>query len=157
MGAVQTIEKVIAASRAKRLDLGAVLVSLRGATDAELAELERGVARPLAPAHAELLRRWNGLDLAVLRIHGAGTPEPGIRPIGWEGRTLVLASDPSGFVYVESPGGAIIQIDTDGGDHTRVANDFDDFLCGYVFGAQSAKFMGDAWRAELIAAGLGSA
>ena len=157
MGAVQTIEKVIAASRAKRLDLGGVLVALRGATDAELGGLERGVARPLSPAHAELLRRWNGMDLAVLRIHGAGNPEPGIRPIGWEGRSLVLASDPSGFVYVESPAGVIIQVDTDGGDHTRVASDFDDFLCGYVFGAQSAKFMGDAWRDELIAAGLGGA
>jgi hypothetical protein len=123
-----------------------VCVPDRGATDAELASVFNAQQDS---SLMTLLRRWNGLDLDVIRIHGVGITSDGLPCVASTPHGHAVASDPSGFQYIRLPDGTISSFDHDGGSLTSVANDFDDFLRNYVFGNRSAAFCGDEWAAEV--------
>jgi hypothetical protein len=67
---------------------------------------------------------------------------------------LVLGSDPSGFLYLEDPGGQIGSFDTKGGGYVVRASGLGDFISRLVFGAGAAEFAGPDWADELARAGL---
>ena len=83
MSAVELLEKVIEAGRARRLNLGGILVALNGATDAAIAEIEREISRPLSTAHAAVrgvlgcvplasaARQWRALQPDTVGARGA--------------------------------------------------------------------------------------
>lgn len=121
---------------------------------AEESELVRVFNIPENLPLISLLRRWNGLDLEVIRIHGIGNTSNGLPSVTTTRCGLVIASDPSGFHYIQLPDRTISSFDHDGGSPTHVANNVDDLLRNYVFGCRAASFSGDEWAAE-IASSLG--
>lgn len=135
----------------------------RGATPLELEALEAAVRRPMSEQHRRLLSRWNGADLDIIRVYGAGAVESGIYPIEseahWAERlgltgAIIVGSDYSGFLYFELADGSIYQWDHDGDENGVVGSDLEDFLQNRVFGERSRDHYGAEWLAELQRAGL---
>ncbi|WP_146518990.1 hypothetical protein [Stieleria varia] len=118
----------------------------RGATDTEIAAAFDGRC---SGSLAKLLRRWNGLDLDVIRIHAVGDSVDSLPTVADSCHGTVIASDPSGFRYVQLPDGSISSLDHDGGTLVSVAIDFDDFIGNYIFGNRAAEFCGDEWAADV--------
>jgi hypothetical protein len=148
---IETVDRVLASDL---LAPELVTVPDRGAADDELTnvfDLERADHLPLI----QLLRRWNGLDLDTVRIHGVGNLPDGICSAHRTGDGLVFASDPAGFVYVLKEDGSVSSVDHDGGSVTRVADDVVDFICNFVFGNRAVDFAGDDWAAD-VATALGN-
>lgn len=159
MTAVDRVRQVLASNL---LISGLVFLPSRGASAAEVHAEIAALARSLSAELVRFLMTWNGANLDVLLLFGcAGTDTeiPGLRhrqallPAGLR-EAVAIGSDPAGFVFVEGSGGEIIAVDTEGGDHEVVGTGFDDFICRYVFGEDSDRFGGDAWKCELKAAGL---
>ena len=160
MTGIETIDAVLASGV---LNGNLVVLPPNGATSEELAAAEQELGRPLSDTHRAILRRWNGIDLDVIRLYGVGVVVPGIRPLvaaqlNWETLPgLVIGSDPAGFVYLEGADGQALVYDTDGGGVKAVASDLDELFSRYVFGCNAATFGGAEWLAELQRAGLGRA
>lgn len=121
------------------LSANLVDTSAPGADESELAAAE------LPHELAELLRRRNGWNLDVIRIHGlAGAQFPLRRT-----RTgLVFASDPAGFWHEIRKDG-VFEVDHDGGEEKYVAVDLYDFFCSFVFGPRAAEFAGQEWADQV--------
>lgn len=158
MTAVTTIGRVLSSGL---LDPDLSTIVGRGATEAEIRAAEDFLGRELSGGFRAVLGHWNGIDLDVLRLYGVGTTDPGIGnietcqlPAGTSRGSVVIGSDPSGFVYLERVDGQILQLDTDGNAVKPVASDFDDFIDRLVFGVDAARFGGDAWADEIKAHGI---
>lgn len=156
---VETIERVL---EAKVLKKSLIYVPERGATEQELAELAKKLPRVLSESHLSLLKRWNGINLDVLRLYGASPAIGELRALS-EAQSgllvslpgaIVFGDDPSGFVYAETLTGEIVSFDSSYGDLRAVASSLDDFIERLVFGKDADKFAGDDWRDDLRGAGL---
>jgi len=159
MTAVDVIERA--------LDAGILIESLtyvpqRGATEGELAKVAGDLRRPLSEGHANILRRWNGINLDVLRVHGA-SPSPGeiqglaevqSGPLADVHGTVVFGDDSSGFVYGETESGEVMSLDLASGQIKKIAASIDDFFVRLVFGKDAAEFAGECWLDELKGAGI---
>jgi hypothetical protein len=167
MSAISTIEKVLATLAAGPLEPAMVEVPKRGATDAELRAERPKLGRDLSAAHRQLLEKWNGLNLDMLRVLGVGAVEGSIRPLGRRQSLIqkehadwiVFADNPAGFVYAEDSAGRIHSIDTQSWKSAAesikpIASDLDDFFERYVFGRDSDQFCADDWKEKLHAAGV---
>jgi len=135
-----------------------VFLPASGAPTGAVANLERSLDRRLSPGYVEFLARWNGADLDVIRVHGVGADGSGIpnaRPLSAkDSASLVVASDPSGFIYVEAADHSIHSVDHDGGATKVLAPDFVTFMTEFVFGSRAAQFLGEDWLRELKAKGF---
>ena len=131
----------------------------RGATEAEMAEIDALVGRTLSEQHRSLLRVWNGANLDVVQFF-ATSGDNSMRSYsrlqfpGVPGPAVPFAADPAGFVYLEAPDGQVWAWDHDGGGTEPVARDIHDFFCAYVFGPRAAEFGGVEWHDQLSSAGL---
>lgn len=159
MMAVETIERVLDSDILK---LSLTYVPGRGATAQELTELSRVLSRQLSTRHLTLLKRWNGINLDIVRLYGA-TPTSGelralsetqTGPLAEVPGSIVIGDDPSGFVYAEALTGEIISFDSSFGDVKTIASDLDDFFSRLVFGIDAAQFAGDEWLRDLRKADL---
>lgn len=159
MSAVATIQRVLNTSL---LLPDLIIVPERGASDTELQSEAQRLLRFFSEKHVRLLRKWNGIGLEVVRFFGCGQEANKIGRIadlqldaefGLPG-AIIVGSDASGFVYLESENGTMLSYDTDGGTLTELANDLDDFVDRVVFGKDAASFAGDDWFAELEQNGL---
>lgn len=105
--------------------------------------------------YIELLKKWNGIDLDIIRIFGTNknntSQEIRFDP---ELSLLLVASDPAGFLYGMDKKGCIYSIDTKSNVKQQVAESFDDFIVNFIFGTKSEEFLGKEWRMELEAAGI---
>ena len=158
MSAVEVIAKV--------LDSGVLMPSLlyvpaEGASAEMIAEEERALGRRLSPKHQAVLRRWNGINLEVLRMYGCGDTPPQVGRLSenqgldaWRVVGTAVGSDPAGFLYVEDDVGNILSLDHDGGAIKKVAADLDDFFGRFVFGEDAHLFGGDDWKEELRSLGM---
>lgn len=136
-------------------------VPAEGASAEMIAKEERALGRRLSPQHVAVLRRWNGLDLEVLRLYGCGDVPPRIRrlaenqwPDEWPVEGIIIGSDPAGFMYLEDSAGNILSLDHDGGEVKTLASGVDDFFGRLVFGEDAHLFAGDDWKEELRSHGL---
>jgi len=159
MNAVRVIENVL---RSGLLTPELLIVPSRGATRSEIRVEESLLGKTLSSEHKELLCRWNGVGLEVVRFFGCGE---GTNEVGRLSElqvdlgpaapgALVVGADASGYVYAQDSGGAVHSMDTDGGTVKRLADDLDDFVGRVVFGRDAASFAGDEWLQELKAAGI---
>ena len=157
MSTIEILSKVI---RSGILQEELTTIPERGATSEEIAGEELLLDRSLSEQHKDILRKWNGLDLDVLRLFGCGQSEiprishfqfdfPG-RPPG----CVVIGSDPSGFLYFEDGRGNIWSCDTDGGSTNLLAKDLNDFFSRLVFGRDASRFAGDEWAEDIRKAGI---
>lgn len=157
MNAVTLLEKLTSPGI---LETGALIRELihvprRGATEEEIREEESKAGRPFSEAYRRFLRRWNGMNLDVIRLFGMGDVDSGVErwAHGWVPEhiphLLAIGSDPAGFVYAEDSDGAVYSIDHDGGEVSCVARDFDNFVVDYVFGKDSAYFGGVDWARDV--------
>ncbi len=137
-----------------------------GVNDEMISKEEEMLPRSLSNNHRLLLKTWNGIDLDRVRVYGIGETEEFIKPLGKEyeawkeivdevaakmgGKVVLFADDPAGFMYFELESGPIIQLDTDGGSMTKVAEDMSDFFLNYLFGERANEYSGDDWLQELI-------
>lgn len=158
MGAVETIERVLASGV---LTASLVFVPARGATAEELRELSVKLPRALSERHEELLRRWNGLNLDVIRLYGASPTAGELRGLLESQRygnaaqgAIVFGDDPSGFVYIENKDGQIAALDSSLGTQRLIASSLDDFFGRLVFGSDAQHFAGKAWLEELKSRGI---
>ena len=126
---------------------------------------EKMLPRPLSTYHRAFLNVWNGADLDRVRVHGTGETEEFIKSLSREHqewkevidevvnkvdeKVVLFADDPAGFMYFELESGRIIQLDTDGGSITQVAEDMNDFFLNYLFGKRANEYAGDDWLQEL--------
>lgn len=134
-----------------------ISIPVSGATDAEIAQEEAELSKPLSEGYRRFLRRWNGINLDVIRLYGAGEVSPGIQQLKTMqlpaiDHLLAFATDPAGFVYAEDNTERVVSFDHDGGEIAFVARDFDAFIVDFVFGKDSAAFMGDDWQKQLSSA-----
>src|SRR3984893_2190154 len=167
MAAVEVIEKVLGTLPAGPLMSSMVDVPARGARHEELAAEEKLLPRRLSGRHRDLLQRWNGINLDMIRVYGVGQTDPAIMRLsrsqldisqdfpGW----IVFASSPAGFVYAEDSDGVIHSYDTQAmaspaGAAKVVASDIDDFFSRFVFGSDSDKFCEGDWKPLLLKAGV---
>ena len=140
------------------------VVPKTGATADDIRTEQLLLERPLCSDHAELLRRWNGIVLDVVRLYGCGENASEVGRLSAaqieaefcaEG-LLVVGSDPAGFAYLQAADQRMYCFDTDGGEFEQIAGSLDDFFERLVFGPDAATFAGDDWLAELRAAGITS-
>ena len=139
-----------------------VRVPKSGANDAEIKIAETKIKNSIAEQYKVFLKTWNGIGLDMLRFYGVGSCEEGIRNI--ESNQIIgvsnpenyvaFASDAAGFVYLHNDIGVIYELDTDGGEIGRLADDFDEFVTSYLFGERSVEYMGKEWVDELRQAGV---
>jgi hypothetical protein len=134
-----------------------VSIPVFGASDTEIKEEEATLGKSLSEGYRRFLRRWNGIDLDVIRLYGAGSVSKGIGALKNAqlpalAEFIAIGSDPAGFVYAEGDGGKVYSFDHDGGEIECIARDFDAFIVEYVFGKDSAAFMGDDWRLQVTKA-----
>jgi hypothetical protein len=158
MTAVEIIERVLGT---KVLHPSLIYVPGRGASAEEIAAVASKLPRALSPAHQGLLRRWNGLNLEVIRIYGTvesreiqGLADNQDESLSEEPGMIIFADSPTGIAYAEDADGIIVSYDFDGGDVSALAPDFDDFFVRLVFGKDSAEFCGEDWRQQLAASGV---
>lgn len=159
MTAVQTIERVL---KSKILKESLTYVPGRGVTSQELMELSNKLPRTLSEAQLSLLKRWNGLNLDVVRVYGASPTDGELRglsevqsgPLSEISGNVIFADDPSGFVYAETSTGEIISFDSSFGEVKTIAASLDDFFDRLVFGKDADQFAGKDWLSDLRDAGL---
>jgi hypothetical protein len=159
MQSIATIERAINSDVLIR-DL--TFVPDEGASDMELEKLGSILPRSLSFAHIQLLKRWNGANLEVIRIFGAACLLGGPRTLDQIdhpfdpafGNAIIFGDDPSGFLYLEGENGEIYSLDHDGGRATAIARNLDEFFSVNVFGAGAAQFAGEDWKKSLERAGL---
>jgi hypothetical protein len=159
MSAVERIQQVLDAGL---LMPQLIVVPTTGATEDEVDAEGRLLGRPLRPDHARILRRWNGLDLEVVRLFGCGENAGEAERLSARqapsaicvGGTIAIGADPSGFVYLQSNSGLVFSFDSDGCELNQVATDLDDFFERLVFGPDAASFAGEDWLTELREAGI---
>ena len=159
MSASNTIERVLQTD----LLLGdLMIIPERGATDTEILEEQTQVGRAFSAVHRQLLSRWNGIGLEVVRFFGCGSNVGEVGRLadfqidfefGVEG-AIVIGSDASGFAYLEGGDGRIYSFDTDGGTVKELAVDLNDFVDRVLFGPDAADFAGEAWLEEVRENGL---
>ena len=154
MPAVETIERVFASGL---LDPSRGACAETGADDSDIDAEAMTLGCAMSSALRAVLRRWNGLDFEVLRIHSvAGAPRRFRRMSAWQptldelpAGTYAFGSDPAGFAYLEAPDGRIYGWDHDGGEIELLAPTFDCFICEHVFGSKSESFLGPDWAAAV--------
>jgi hypothetical protein len=159
MSAVDKIERVL---RANVLKKALTFIPPRGATDMEIAAAGKALPRPLSARHSALLRRWNGMNLDVVRVYGATETPKEIRALtdaqlsvlAATPGSIVFGDDPAGFVYAELANGQIALWDSDFGDIEIVAANLDEFFDRLVFGVDAEQFAGEEWKLRLEAAKL---
>jgi len=149
------VEKAIASDL---LASSLVVLPESGASVDLVVDLEETLGFPLSPGYKEFLARWNGANLDVVRVHGIASGSSGI-PSAWPFTSyavagLVVASDPSGFIYVEAPDHTIHVVDHDGGAKRVIAPDFSAFMTQVVFGSGARHFLGEEWFRELKSRGF---
>ncbi len=77
-----------------------------------------------------------------------------LRGVGIPPETIIIGSDPAGFVYCQATNREVFSLDTDGGGIEPVAESLDDFFARVVFGPDAAWSYGADWLLDLIAHGL---
>jgi len=121
---------------------------------------ETAVGRKLSAQHRQILSRWDGIDLEVVRFLDAGNGDASIRlfsridPPSVSRKFVPVAIDPSGFTFLEDLEGTVWMWDHDGGKTEVVATDLRDFVCNYIFGHRAAEFGGGDWYDQLRSSGL---
>lgn len=105
--------------------------------------------------YIELLKRWNGIDLDIIRVFGVNKNHIAeeIR-FDTELLLLLIASDPAGFLYGMDKKGLIYSVDTKSNAKKQVADSFDDFIINFIFGSRAEEFLGKEWYMELQTAGV---
>jgi len=135
-----------------------VVIAEDGASDSDLDTAEAQMNCRFSHAFRLLLKKWNGINLDVIRIYGVGNVSAGISPIHmnqvllnpeFPSGSYVIGSDPAGFIYVETPDGKIYTLDHDGGDVEQVAESFDDLFVNVIFGPKAENHFGTDWLTEL--------
>jgi hypothetical protein len=163
MSAIATIERVLAGLDRAPLNVGMVTIPETGASEQEIKAEEVFLSRPLSAPHAALLKKWNGLNLDMIRIYGVGAVRSRIRrlkdnqldSVARMPGFIAFGSDPSGFVYAEGKNLEVYCFDTDGGDRPEpIASNIEDFFGRYVFGPDSDKFIDTDWKEGLRQAGI---
>jgi hypothetical protein len=154
MSMIEIIEKAI---NSKVLIESLILIPKVGATLDEIKEEESLLGKPFSDYHKTLLRKWNGMDLDIIRIYCCGKPSNRIKRIFEEQINqlnsqgfIVFGSDPSGFIYLENDKAEIFSFDTDGGELEFLAKNLDEFFTNLVFGVHSDKFLGEDWKNSLM-------
>lgn len=139
-----------------------MFVPTTGATADDIRNEQQLLGRPLCSDQVEILHRWNGIGLDVVRLYGCGDEAKAVGRLsamqvfgncGVEG-LIVVGADPSGFVYFQAPDKRVFCFDTDGGDFEQISESLDDFFERLVFGPDAATFAGEDWLAELREAGI---
>ena len=132
---------------------------LEGAPEEAIAAEEAAVGRNFSFPYRDLLLRWNGINLEILRVFGCGATVksqvrkmqiPSLRLKG----LICIGSDPAGFLFCEDEHGAIFCYDTDGGRISDLAKDLDDFIDRLVFGPDAQLFAGAEWAQAIRNEGL---
>jgi hypothetical protein len=159
MTAVETVERVLGAGL---LIPELTIVPPRGATEDEIREEVAVLRKSLCTDHLAILRHWNGIALDVLRLFGCGAATgrlgslkdfqlaAALRSTGG----IVVGTDPSGYLYVQTADQLIYSFDSDGGSVKLLAKNFDDFIDRLVFGADAGEFAGPEWLRELRESGV---
>lgn len=148
MTAVTTIEKVI---QSGILNRNLSEIPKNGADFTQLAELEDSLPRAISKMHKQILGAWDGLNLEVIRIYGAGLSVPSVGRLIESQRyavtedMIVFADDPAGFIYMEGGDGSVYSLDSKTSNLKRVAFNLDEFFGDKVFGKDAEEFMGDWW------------
>lgn len=159
MTSINTIKKIL---ESNILLPELIIIPGYGATEGEIHEEEIRLGRELRSEHIAILRQWNGIALDVIRFFGCGASTGKIGrlcdfqiPINFDVLgAIVVGSDASGFVYVQSGDGLIFSLDTDGGKFKMLAKNLDDFIGRVVFGPDADSFAGEDWLNELREAGV---
>jgi len=158
MTSVEIIEQVLASDV---LTKALVHTPTSGVDDDDLEQLSARLNRPLSSMHKNILGKWDGINLDVIRIYGVNSNVPGVKKIissqsfSPASDAIVFADDPSGFIYSEARDGVIFSIDSASGEVIEKALDIDDFFTRVVFGRDADEFLGDQWLKELKATGIG--
>lgn len=133
-----------------------------GASSDEFSMLNKSLPRPLSQPHRDILKRWDGLNLDVIRLYSASPTQGRLRGLT-DNQEVTLASrngyivfgdDPAGFTYAEDSEGKVWVYDCECNTVNLIAQSIDDFFQNYLFGLNGAAFGGDSWAEELKAAGL---
>jgi hypothetical protein len=135
-------------------------IPLSGASDEQIRVTEKELNFPLSEEFKEFLKLWNGANLDVVRVYGCNKIDASIPTLkdtqnGYIARGyLIIGSDPAGFLFAQNKLGEIFSIDMEGEEIQKVAKNFEDFLCDYIFGQRAESFAGKEWKDELIKAGI---
>lgn len=159
MNAVSRIEKVLSSGV---LIPEMLVIPDFGATESEIHEEESNLPRQLSHSHKSLIKKWNGMNLDLIRIYGCGKVHPELNRLSErqsgvlsEGvGNIVFADDPAGFMYAEKNDGSILSVQVSTGEVRDVAKNIDDFFVRLVFGKDARDFGGDEWVEELVDAGI---
>ncbi|WP_428001387.1 hypothetical protein [Acidovorax sp.] len=152
MTAVRTIDKIIQSGILNR-DLSEI--PKNGADFTQLAELDNGLPRAISKMHKQILVAWDGLNLEIIRIYGAGLSVASVKRLIESQRyavtedMIVFADDPAGFIFMEGGDGSVYSLDSKTSNFERIAFNLEEFFADKVFGKDAEEFMGDYWFGRL--------
>lgn len=155
MRAVTVIEKAIS-SNVLLEDM--TVIPRLGSNDSDIQREEFFLPRPLSNKHVALLKKWNGINLDVIRLYGCGNVHEELKSLSscqtgvlseLEGN-VVFGDDPAGFMYAEKDDGTILSVQTSSGEIKEIAQNMDDFFERLIFGKDARKFAGKDWEEELV-------
>ena len=139
-----------------------IVVPQAGASESDIRSEEKLLPRSLSSSHISLLKKWNGMNLDVIRLYGCGNVHEELKRLSscqtgalveLEGN-IVFGDDPSGFMFAEKSDGKILSVQTSVGEIKEVAENLDDFFERLIFGKDAKEFGGEDWVEELVDAGL---
>lgn len=159
MSAVTIIEKAIS-SGVLLEDM--MVVPRIGSSDSDIKQEEKGLPRPLSKSHISFLKKWNGINLDVVRLYGCGNVHEELKRLSSSQSgvlseleaCIVFGDDPAGFMYAEKDNGSILSVQTSNSEIKEIAQNMDDFFERLVFGKDAKEFAGEDWEEELTDAGM---
>jgi hypothetical protein len=128
-----------------------------GLSDQDIKILQEKVEFKFDPKFVDFLKEFNGSNLDVIRIFGVSKYDDRIFDLVENNKDedlFIFASDPAGFTYAQDSNFYVFSIDSEGGETIKVAENFEDFICNYLFGNRSEEFGGEEWKEELTQAGI---
>ena len=114
---------------------------------AEISRFANSLGIKLSEEHIELLAQWGGSNLDEIRING-------LDQVVFDNSYIEFASDYNGIKYKYGVNGAVVAIDTDGGQLTQLAASVSDFINNILLGEAGQPFYGADWVSELIEHGI---
>lgn len=153
---------------------GLCIIPTSGASEKLIEDEESLLPRKISEQHRIFLETYNGIMLDMLNLYGCGESITKLHirrmsecqynayndssmqeDLGPDFKDAIIVGDtPAADLIIETINGEMYMYNFDGSVLEFVGEDFNSFICDFVFGQRAAEFCGEEWLQDLINAGI---